>query len=64
MEHAAWIFLRLVFGLAATGHGQDLNAQIDAFDHQVGEWQIDFGALDLKSIVGKSGSAGIAIAKC
>ena len=49
-------------GLAATGHGQDLNAQIDAFDHQVFERQIDLGALDLKSIVGKSGSAGIAIA--
>jgi hypothetical protein len=25
MEHAAWIFLTLVFGLAATSHGQDLN---------------------------------------
>jgi hypothetical protein len=28
MKHAAWIFLPLVFGLAATGHGQDLNAEI------------------------------------
>jgi hypothetical protein len=61
MEHAAWIFLTLVFGLAATSHGQDLDAQIDDFDHQVGERQIDLGALDLKSIVGKSGSAGIAV---
>jgi hypothetical protein len=60
MKHAAWLFLALVCGLAATGHGQDLNAEIDAFDHQIGERQIDLRSLDLNSIVGKSGPAGIA----
>lgn len=29
-------------------------------DHQIGERQIDLGSLDLNSIVGKSGPAGIA----
>ena len=61
MRHAARILLALVFGLAATGHGQDLNAEIDAFDHQIGERQIDLAALDLNSFVGKSGPPGIAV---
>jgi hypothetical protein len=37
MKHAAWIFLTLVFHLSATGHGQGLNAEIDAPDHQIGD---------------------------
>jgi hypothetical protein len=56
MKQVTWVFLLLAFSLIATGHAQDINSEVDAFDRQISARRIDLGALDLTTIVGEGGS--------